>query len=60
MYENLSYLQKKMLSNKKSRTKDQIKTKTVWARRRFSQKTSEQICFSKKANKTNLFLRFLG
>ena len=42
----------------------QIEPEAVRARRRFSQKTNEKFVLfamkSKKANKTNLFVRFLG
>ena len=44
-------------------TKGQIKPKAIWARHRFSQKTNEFVLFavkSKKANKTNLLVCFLG
>ena len=44
-------------------TKGQIKPKAGWANCRFSKKTNKRICLfamkSKKANKTNLFVRFL-
>ena len=44
--------------------KGQIKPKGVWARRRFSQKTKERICFvcrEKQKSKQNKFIRsFLG
>ena len=44
--------------------KGQIKPKAVWTRRRFSKKRKNKFVLfavkSKKANKTNSFVRFLG